>query len=382
MTTFKSTAEAKPAVGKEAYDPTKPFNSQIRELICATHPRQGPLTVVDAGKRASIERDPRYSNYWNDLRELDSTDGTGTKGLLHFLMRTEQYAAQDAFAMVADDLAERNFTMVKMLDHIQMQEEDPARLFRIVGALVKLAMENAWKGPDGKHYPIIMTGGETAIINTIQGFEVSVMGTGYVTKGEEIEANARPGDSIIGIGSSGVHSNGLTFLRDEFFKKHKMALDQRLPWGPTVGEELTRPTSVYLPALKEMIAYAVKTRHNVNDAIHGQVHITGGGLSKLHELMQKGGHWKVDITVGRDHSLETQPLFRYVHDSFGVPSEKMYTRFNNGVGYAIAVAQDFEDDALKTIRRRFPADVIGHVKRGSGKVAIESQYDKGVVEYP
>ena len=363
----------------EAYDPTKPFNGQIRELIAATHPKAGPLRVKASGKRFSIGTDARYSKYWAGLEELSSTDGIGTKGLLHWQMGTEQNGAQDAFAMVVDDLIERGFVPVKLQDHIQMQEEDDGRLFRIVGALVKLATENPWKGPDGKSYPIIISGGETAITNTLQGFELGITGTGYVARGGEIGADARAGDPIIGIGSSGVHSNGLSFLREELFAKRGMALDHVLPWGATIGEELTRPTHIYLPAIKEIICYAAESWHDVNDAIHGMVHITGGGLSKLKELMRKGG--KVDMAVDRDHALKPQELFFYAHDELGVPSEKMYTKFNNGTGYAVAVNPDFEQDALKILSRHFPADVIGHARRGNGKVVVGSQYEDKEVEY-
>ena len=364
---------------KEAYDPAKPFNAQIRELIRATHPKDGPLVVRASGKRFSIERDARHAGYWAGLRELSSTDGIGTKGLLHWQMGTERNGAQDAFAMVADDLIERGFVPVMLQDHIMVPEEDGERIFAIVGALARLAAENAWKGPDGRSYPIIISGGETAVINTLRGFELGITGTGYVMKGSEIEADAKVGDSIIGIGSNGVHSNGLSFLREELFAKRGMALDHALPWGITVGEELTRPTHVYLPAIKEIIARASEGGRDINDSIHGMVHITGGGMSKLKELVRKGG--KVDITVDRDHSLEPQELFRYAHDELGVSSDKMYVRFNNGVGYAVAVNRDFEQDALKILKRRFPADVIGRVVRGRGKVVIESQYEGKEVEY-
>ena len=81
------------------------------------------------------------------------------------------------------------------------------------------------------------------------------------------------------------------------------------------------------------------------------------------------------------HALKPQELFFYAHDELGMPSEDMYTRFNNGVGYVIAVRPDFEADALKILKRHFAADVIGRVEAGSGKVEIESQYERKTVRY-
>ena len=364
---------------KEAYDPAKPFNDQIRKLISATHPSEGPLLVRPSGKRFCIERNPKYSAYWAGLRELSGTDGIGTKGLLHWQMGTEENGAQDAFAMVVDDLIERGFVPVALQDHIMLQEEDRGRIFRIVGALARLAAENAWEGPDGKSYPIIISGGETAVTNTLLGFELGITCTGYVRKEDEIAANAGPGDLVIGIASSGVHSNGLTFLREELIGRRGMALDRGLPWGATVGEELTRPTSVYLPAIKELIGRASEGGHGAGDAIRGMVHITGGGFRKFKEVLRRDGD--VDIVVERGHGLEPQELFRYAHSELGVPSEKMYERFNNGVGYAVVVSPHFEQDALEVLRRRFDADVIGRAEPGSGKVIVESQYDDKEIEY-
>ena len=351
------------------YNPVKPFNERIRELIKSTHPSGGPIAVSPMGKRFKVRMD---SAYWKDYYALTGTDGIGTKGLLHWRMNTMRYGAQDAFAMVVDDLIEGGYAPVTLQDHILMQEESQERIFAIIKALVELSKKNKWKAAGGKSYPIIISGGETAIINTLQGFEIGITATGYAKKGEEIRAEVKSGDLIIGLGSSGVHTNGLSFFREEFFSRRKMQLGSRLPWGATVGEELTVPTNVYLPAIK-----ALMERLKGNQSIHGMVHITGGGISKLKELL----NGNVDIAVRRDHRLEPQEIFRYAHDEFGLSSDKMYSRFNNGVGYVVAVEESCADRALGALKRHFPADVIGEVRKGSGKIAIESQYDRTTVRY-
>ncbi len=343
----------------EIYDPTKPFNDQVRRLIGKTH-HGGPVSVIPHGKRFKRVNDPRWNGYYLQ----DAVDGIGTKGLLHWQLDTVEYGVQDAFAMVADDLMEGNYVPVSLQDHILIQEEDTEKIFRIVGKLADLCKEHG----------IAITAGETAIINTLQGFEMGITATGYCRKGEEIMPRAQPGDVVIGLGSSGIHSNGLSFYRRELFDKRKMALETPLPWGPTVGAELTRPTHVYMPALKELI-------REMREDIHGMVHITGGGLSKLRELAPERD---VDIEVGRKHNLKPHEIFRFAYE-LDPSSERMYTRFNNGVGYAVVVSEYATEPALRVLRKHFPAEEIGIIRyivcRGTGRVAIESQYDGSTVVY-
>lgn len=361
---------------KDLYNTSKPFNEQIRELIKSTHPKQGPIRLSQFGKRFKVCRD---QSYWKDFSELTCTDGIGTKGLLHWKMNTLQYGAQDAFAMVVDDLIEGGFVPVTLQDHIQMQEEERSRILTVTKSLVRLAKANKWKYAEKRFNPIIISGGETAIIDTLQGFELGITATGYAKKNQEIRSNAKDGDVIIGLGSSGVHSNGLSFFRDELFAKRKMSLDAELPSGTTMGEELTKPTNVYLPAIKALIdGFADKKGIAANSAIHGMVHITGGGLSKLKELMPGR---KTNIEIHANHDLKPQEIFRYAYEELGVSSQKMYARFNNGIGYVIAIAPENSKYALAVLRKHFKADEIGYVRRGNGKVKIESAYESVVVEY-
>lgn len=359
----------------DLYDPSKSFNARIRELIKSTHPKEGPIVVSPFGKRFKIDRD--YA-YWKDFSELTSTDGIGTKALLHWQMNTFAYGAQDAFAMVVDDLIEGGFVPVTMQNHIQMIEA-PEKVFTLIESLVKLCKNNRWRYAKDKFNPIIISGGETAQINTIQGFEMGITATGYVRKGAEIEYNAGHDDVVIGLGSSGVHSNGLSFYRDELFTKRNMSLKTEFPWGVTVGEELTKPANVYLPAIKALIeGFAEKKNVAANSVIRRMVHITGGGLSKLKELVPKK---EFDVEINRQSSLKPQEIFRYAHDELGVSSENMYKRFNNGIGYVIAVDPSVSKFALAVLQKYFKADIIGYIKKGTGKVIIESEYESATVEY-
>jgi len=98
-----------------------------------------------------------------------------------------------------------------------------------------------------------------------------------------------------------------------------------------------------------------------------------GEILKLRELIP--AEKNVDIKINREHELESQDIFYFIYNEFKVPPQKMYTRFNNGWGYAIAIDKQETDKALRIIRKYFPASVIGEVKEGKGRVIIESQYD-------
>lgn len=362
---------------KDIYDPTKPYNEQIRELIKATHPEDGPMITIPYGKRFMIERD---ANYWKDFYEMPCTDSIGTKGMLHWNMGTEANGVHDVFAMVVDDLIEGGFVPVTFQDEIEMQEENPDKIFNIIREFTELSINNSWETSEGVKYPMIISGGETAIINTIQGFNIDMTASGFVRKGHEICAKVKEGDVIIGLGSNGIHSNGLSFYRQELFDKRQMSIYDKLPWGKTIGEELTQPTLVYLPAVKELIRVSEQSAPKASDLIHGMVHITGGGMSKLKELIP--AEKNLDIAVRDDHDLRPQEIFQYAHDELGMPSDKMYTKFNNGVGYVIAVENLFASEALETLKHHFAADYIGQVRSGTGKVQIASQYEsKKTIEY-
>ncbi|MBI2005353.1 MAG: hypothetical protein HYS80_01165 [Candidatus Aenigmarchaeota archaeon] len=347
------------------YNPTKPYNERIRQLIRDTHPRKGPLIVRPDGKRFERLMD---ETHWKDFTFKDASDTIGSKGLLHWLMGTLPNGMQDAFAMVSGDLMEGGFIPFSLQDYIQIQEEDDEQIFASVQKLRDLCVENSWETSDGRKYPIAITGGDTSVVNTIQGCEIAITATGYVRKGEKIIPDAQPGDVLIGIASNGVHSNGFTFYREKLDKRG-IGLQTQVS-TTTVGEELVRPTHIYMPALRELIK-------EMRPYIRGMVHITGGGFSKLRELIPEGRD--IDIEVGRIHRLKPQEIFWYAFEELGMPSEDMYTRFNNGVGYVVAVSPTKVEPALSIVRKYFSADTIGQITRGQRRVLVESEYENKTI---
>lgn len=356
-------------VSPKEYDPNKPHNEGVRSLIRKTHNiHDNPLIISAHGKRFEITENPLFIRHHT---RQQASDGIGTKGLLHYVMDTEHRGAKDAFFMVMDDLIEGGYIPVSFTDHIQIQEENQEKIFRIVNALVRLAIDNS----------MCITGGETAIINTLQGFEIGIVADGYVKKGHRIDPSVRKGDGIIGIESSGMHSNGYSFVRDILLPRFGNDLDVRAPWShdESLGEQLTIPTRGYLPAIKKLLHEFTPNVMPACHHIHGMVHITGGGLSKLTELIK--GRDDVDIEISRAHALNPQGIYVYMQKEFGISSEAMYKRFNNGIGYVIAVQDDKVDNALHIIRRYYPAERIGYVTAGTGKVIVESKYDSEILTF-
>ncbi len=370
---------AKTMSSPRLYDPSKPFNIQLCGLIRSTHPSSGPIAITPSAKRFNVTFDPMFVQEGNFSF---ATDGIGTKGSVYWSDPCLMNAAHDAFAMVANDLAESGSVPIVMQDHIMVQEEDQSSIFNIVQRLVSLCQENQW-GFSGERYPIIISGGETAILNTIKGMEFGITAMGYVKKGSEIGKSVQDGDVLIGIESNGIHSNGISYLLDGLMRKGA-DLDSSLPYFDirvprlTFRWELTKPTNVYLGAVSSMIQKVLQGGAQYpSEAIHGMVHITGGGLSKLKELSNNS----VDLLVGRDHNLNPQGIFKYSHSELGFSSQDMYRIFNNGIGYIIAVAPDYFQSAIEAARSHFNADKIGVAVSGSGKVLVESKYEQLTVEY-
>jgi len=311
------------------YDLVK--TEKIIKMIQETWPTSGPFSVEKFKNQIIIKKDPIF---WKDYLEIDRTDGIGTKGSLHWNQKTFSFAAQDAFAMNANDVIRFGAEPYRLQDHITIEEENDDAIFSIVKSLVDLC----------KKYKIAITSGETAILNTIKGLEIGITMTGRIKREEIIKQEIQIGDQLIGLASNGIHSNGITIAR--------RILGDEL-------EELTKPTEIYLE-LKEVLK-------NHRKDIHGMVHISGGGFTKLKDIMNN----KVDIKIDRNHKIEPHSIFNLLKEKGNLSDEMMYKTFNNGIGFIIAVNKE---DVLDIIKKYYKAEIIGSVEKGSGKIKIESKF--------
>jgi len=382
----------------KGYNPTKPFGDEIRKLIEETwvNAPKHRMNIFWAGKRPAYTEKPKKYH-------MDMTDGIGTKALLHWRRwKSEDEilygAAQDAIAMVIDDQIEHGMTPYKLQSHIVIGEDDDKAKRGLVEGLKHYC----------KRYEIVITGGETATCDTMRGFEMGVTMSGYSACPPRI-SQVKDGDAIISLRSSGIHSNGLTFARDTYglpvrlnetmlkaraqpnmdidpiivaanalgvsFENSDNELDKALgvdlPWsfrGQTVGEELTKPTRIYYKELREMLA-------KLDDKVHGLVHITGGGWSKLKELDHTGKY--VFYCDGRKQ--EPHPIFHEIKKRSHVINEPledtdMYRKFNCGTGFMVAVDIKAVDAAMECLKRHDPVVIGGVEKAKKGKVVIDSAF--------
>jgi phosphoribosylformylglycinamidine cyclo-ligase len=352
------------------YDPTKPFGEEIRTIIEETHPPKAvpEIKVRRVGKRYAVTE---AAGYWDGLEKMTTTDGTGTKGSLIWRMKAFEDSGNDPFAMTVDDLYEHNYEPYKLQSHLIVQEENRKAILGCIRSLKALCIKFGWVSPAGTPLSIVIDGGETAVCDTVDGLEFSVTATGYARPGDVLEAHAKDGDLLIGIASNGIHSNGLTFARHGLFGELRVKLYDDMGGDATIGEELTKPTRIYLQALREL-------KRDLGEGVTGKVHITGGAFSKLKEL-SKG---RVSYVISADHSLKPQAVFRYIYENLKVPDKEMLTRFNCGIGYIVAVDKEVAEDAVALLRRHFDADIVGRVVGGESGIKISSPFSRELVLLP
>ncbi len=266
------------------------------------------------------------------------TDGVGTKVLVAEQMRKYDTVGIDCVAMTVNDLVCLGCEPVALLDYIALQKEDAHLVKELMKGLVKGATEAS----------TAIVGGETAIMgDMVRGFDLVSMGVGVVERADIVDGSTiTKGDRVVGVASSGLHSNGYTLARRVLLKAH--SLDQTIPeLGKTLGEELLTPTRIYVkPVLAALKRFE----------IHGVGHITGGSFSKLRRLT--GGR-----KLGFELRLpDSPPIFRMIRDEGGLSAEDMLSTFNMGVGLCLCVRAG-ESEALARMFERagYPAWDIGTV---------------------
>ncbi|MHC1627042.1 MAG: phosphoribosylformylglycinamidine cyclo-ligase [Methanoculleaceae archaeon] len=249
-----------------------------------------------------------------------AVDGVGTKMLVADAVGDWSCVGIDCIAMNVNDMYVMNLEPVAFVDYIAADGPDPGKMAEIGAGLnegARLANLN-------------IVGGETATLKgLVTGMDLAGACLGIQRKDRLITGEAvRPGDLLVGVPSSGIHSNGLTLAR-RVVEEHA-GWDERIPGGRTLAEELLTPTRIY----REALTVAAECD------IHGMCHITGGGLLNLLRIGRTG----FDI----DDPLPVPPIFSWIQETAGIPDNEMYRTFNMGMGYVFIVPPG-EVDALRKI---------------------------------
>jgi len=271
-----------------------------------------------------------------------STDGVGTKLLLAEQLGRFDTVGIDCVAMNVNDLICVGAEPLAMLDYIAIERADP-EICEQIGIGLARGAELAG---------IEIPGGELAQLGEmVRGFDLAGACFGTVALNAIVDGSAvRNGDPVIGLPSSGIHSNGYTLARAAL---EGIALnDERL--GRPLGELLLEPTEIYVKAVLEALRSKVEVR--------GLAHITSGGLRNLLRLAAEVGY---EI----DNPLPVDPIFELIQERSGATDEEMYEVFNMGCGFCCVVAAGQEAAALEILARHHPgAQQIGRAVEGSREV--------------
>ena len=284
---------------------------------------------------------------------LSGTDGVGTKLKIAFLLDRHDTIGIDCVAMCVNDVACAGGEPLFFLDYIACGKNVPEKIATIVSGVAEGCVQAgcALVGGETAEHPGLMPEDEY----DLAGFSVGACDRKDLITGEEL----KPGDILIGIASSGVHSNGFSLVRN-IFEMSKENLTRFYPeLGATLGEVLLAPTRIYVKALKSAKEAGVR--------IHACSHITGGGFYENVPRMLKDG---IRAVVKKD-SYEVPAIFRLMAEQGEVSEHVMYNTFNMGVGMMVAVDPA---DVEKTLRAFEAAGetcfVIGECKAGEKGVDL------------
>jgi len=300
-----------------------------------------------------------YGHYANTVKISDdlclalSTDGVGSKVLVAEMAKKFDTIGEDCVAMNVNDLICIGAIPVGFVDYLA--SEEPLQQDIIDG--IGVGLLNACAESD---IPIL--GGETAIlpdmIRGMKGPGLDLAGTAVgIAHPDELfdGSDIQEGDVILGIVSNGIHSNGFTLARKILFSKFD--INDKLDWNTTLGEELLRPTRIYVKHFKELKAVGVN--------IKGLAHITGSGFRKLLRL----GQFNFVI----EKFPEIPPIFELIRKSGDVSWSEMFTTFNMGIGLVVIVSVHELDKAIEAISKYDKVYKLGMIKQSEkGQVTINT----------
>lgn len=279
---------------------------------------------------------------------VSGTDGVGTKLKLAFMLDKHDTIGIDAVAMCVNDIAVLGAQPLFFLDYLAIGKLIPENQAAIVKGIADGCIESG----------CALIGGETAEMPgfyEVGEYDIAGFAVGVVEKDEIIDGrNIKPGDVVIGLASSGVHSNGYSLVRKLFFDVMGWDKDRYVEeFGKTLGEELITPTKLYVKPVLEL-------KKEVE--IKGIVHITGGGFT---ENVPRVLPENVDVIIDKN-SYPVLPVFKMMQKLGNIEDEEMYRTFNMGIGMMMVVnAADAEKAVAKLNSIGEKAYIIGKVVEGN-----------------
>jgi len=280
---------------------------------------------------------------------VSGTDGVGTKLLVAIEANKHDTIGIDAVAMCVNDVVVQGAEPLYFLDYVAVGKNDPVQIEAIVAGVAEGCVRAG----------AALVGGETAEMPDMYAeghYDLAGFTVGAVEKSELITGEAVvAGDVIIGLPSSGIHSNGYSLVRKILFKDHDVKLDEYVEaLGKTVGEAILEPTRIYV---KPVLALKDKVQ------IHGMSHITGGGFDENLPRAYKAG---LKAVVDRK-AFPRPAIFDYLMALGNIDEREMYNIFNMGIGFAIIVSADDAELAVATLVEAGETPyIIGRIETGDG----------------
>jgi phosphoribosylformylglycinamidine cyclo-ligase len=304
------------------------FVDLIRPLVRKTF---RPEVVTDIGGFGGLFA-LQAKKYRNPIL-VSSTDGVGTKLKVAFMTGKHDTVGIDLVAMCVNDVVVQGAEPLFLLDYLATGKLSLEVSTEIIKGIARGCLQAG----------CALIGGETAEMPSFypEGeYDLAGFAVGVVERGKIIDGSAiRPGDRLVGIASSGLHSNGYSLARKVAFERMKWKPNKRVGGiSRTIGEELLVPTKIYVKPLLDLL------RHF---RIHGMAHITGGGITdNLPRVIPPG--CKAVIRLG---SWPVPPIFRVLQDAGQVADQEMLRTFNNGIGMILAVAAKEADGVIARLKR-------------------------------
>ena len=334
------------------------FTTDIYQQLRRTF---GPRVIENPGGFAglfSLNYDSKlFSKKYQHPVLVASTDGVGTKLKIAFMMDRHDTIGIDLVAMCVNDILVLGAEPVFFLDYMASSRMIPAKMKEVLHGIANgcCEAECALLGGETPEMPGFYHEGEY----DLAGFAVGIVERKKIINGKDISA----GDVVIGLKSSGLHSNGFSLVRKVLFEKAKLDVNSKIKTiNGTVGDELLKPTKIYVKPIRALLRH-----YRLKKVVKGMAHITGGGLvENIPRVLPEG--CSVRIKKG---SWPVPEIFGIIQKRGKIEEDEMYNVLNMGIGMVLIVSKYYASSIMKKLKQmKEDSFVIGKVTKGNKKVEI------------
>ncbi len=297
-----------------------------------------------------------FAPNWKEFHDpllVACTDGVGTKLKVAFMAEKHDTVGIDLVAMNVNDLITVGARPLFFLDYLATGKLEEEKALEVIKGIAQGCKEAgcALLGGETAEMPDFYPPGEY----DLAGFAVGMVDRLSLIDGSRIQ----PGDTVVGLASSGLHSNGYSLVRKVLFEKVGLTIQSPLPWGKRVAQELLEPTRIYVKAIEALREEGVNLK--------GIAHITGGGLlENPPRILPPGRAMELDPST-----WEIPPIFSYLQDRGDIPPMEMFRTFNMGIGLMVVVPRGETSTALEVLDKAgYRAWEIGKIIQGEREVKI------------